>query len=83
MRRTTVSPRESQILAEVGRGRTNREIAATFTISEGTVKSHLHRVFKKLGVTRRADAVRVHLSSIESWRFRSTDRPMSRPRGAS
>ncbi|WAH39312.1 response regulator transcription factor [Alicyclobacillus dauci] len=50
-----LSTRERQILDLVRAGRTNGEIARELFISENTVKSHLSRLFKKLGVNRRRD----------------------------
>jgi DNA-binding CsgD family transcriptional regulator len=41
----------------VARGSTNREIAATLAVGDETVKTILGRVFAKLGVRRRAEAV--------------------------
>ena len=41
----------------VADGMTNREIAATLSLGEETVKTYLERAFSKLGVQRRAEAV--------------------------
>lgn len=45
----SLSPREQDILAELRKGRSNREIAATVCLSENTVKHHLMNIFKKFG----------------------------------
>lgn len=45
--------REKDIVAYICRGYRNREIAEKLQISEHTVKSHCHRIYKKLGVTDR------------------------------
>lgn len=55
--RTALSPRERQVLTMVAAGATNREIAATLGVGDETVKTILGRVFAKLGVRRRAEAV--------------------------
>ena len=47
--------RESEILAAVTEGYTNREIARKFTISEQTVKHHLTSIFEKVGVANRLE----------------------------
>jgi transcriptional regulator of acetoin/glycerol metabolism/DNA-binding CsgD family transcriptional regulator len=53
-----LSPREQSILDFIGRGQTNKEIARVLGISPETVKSHLKNIFWKLGVARRAQAIR-------------------------
>ena len=55
--RTTLTPREMQILTMVARGLTNQAIAAELFITEATVKSHLVGVFSKLQVDNRTTAV--------------------------
>lgn len=52
-----LSNREREILSLLGAGRTNREIAAGLGIGEETVKTYLERLYKKLGVQRRTEAV--------------------------
>ena len=41
----------------VAEGRRNRDIATRLSISEGTVKIHLHNVYEKLGVDGRLELV--------------------------
>ncbi|MEV7005981.1 response regulator transcription factor [Streptosporangium sp. NPDC051022] len=53
----TLSPRETEVLSLVARGLTNAEIGRALFISETTVKTHLLRVFGKLGVSDRTAAV--------------------------
>ncbi len=48
---------EGHVLALVDGGLSNREIAATLSITVGTVKCNLHRVYEKLQVTSRLQAV--------------------------
>jgi len=57
-----LSRREIEVFSNVLRGRTNAEIAEALYISEGTVKNHLKRIFKKTGVKNRTDLVRKILS---------------------
>lgn len=54
----SLTARERDVLREVAVGGTNREAADRLFISEATFKTHLSRVFDKLGVTDRAAAVR-------------------------
>jgi len=55
--RTELSDREREVLAMLVRGRSNKEIAIALGISENTVKVHTTRVFEKLGVADRLEAV--------------------------
>lgn len=56
-----LTPREREVLALMGRGRSHTELAAELTSSEATVKSHVKshvaRIFAKLGLRDRAQAV--------------------------
>ncbi|MFM2449863.1 MAG: transcriptional regulator EpsA [Pseudomonadota bacterium] len=52
-----LSEREAEILSWVAMGKTNADIGMILGISEFTVKNHLQRVFKKLDVNNRAQAV--------------------------
>lgn len=52
-----LTPREREVLALIGAGLTNSEIAAHFTLGEGTVKTHVGNVFAKLALRDRAAAV--------------------------
>jgi DNA-binding NarL/FixJ family response regulator len=54
----TLSPRERLVLAQVQRGLTVAAIAAELYISPNTVKTHLRRLYRKLGVTTREEAIR-------------------------
>jgi DNA-binding NarL/FixJ family response regulator len=51
------SPRELEVLAAVAEGHDNATIARNLYISQATVKSHIARVFAKLGVSTRTGAV--------------------------
>ena len=52
-----LSPREAEVISEVGKGLGNREIGEKLGISENSVKMHLKRAFFKLGAGDRAEAV--------------------------
>ncbi len=52
-----MTSRELEVLRAIGRGLSNGEIAETLHISELTVKSHIGRIFTKLGLRDRAAAV--------------------------
>jgi len=47
--------REAEIVRFVALGKTNAEVAERFSITEGTVKTHLNNVFKKLGIRNRLE----------------------------
>jgi len=53
----TLTSRELEVLALIGRGKTNAEIAAELFVSEGTVKTHINHLFTKLRLRDRAAAV--------------------------
>ena len=50
-----LSPREEDVLRHVALGLRNAEIAERLSISEETVKTHLNRIFRKLGVRDRVE----------------------------
>ena len=54
--RPLLSPRESEILALVAHGLSNKQIAAQLTLSEHTVHRHVANILVKLGVSSRAAA---------------------------
>ena len=60
-RDTPLSRRESQILQKVAYGATTKEVAHDLGISPHTVKTHLERIFEKLGANDRAQAVAIAL----------------------
>jgi DNA-binding NarL/FixJ family response regulator len=58
-----LTEREREVLAHVAAGRSNDEIAAALVVSTETVKTHLKRMYAKLGVRDRAQAVVVAYES--------------------
>lgn len=52
-----ITEREREVLTLVGRGRSNTEIAADLCITVGTAKSHVSRLFTKLGARDRVQLV--------------------------
>ena len=52
-----LTDREVEVLTLIGRGRTNAEIAAGLFLGEATVKTHINRIFAKLGIRDRTQAV--------------------------
>ncbi|SAK85078.1 transcriptional regulator [Caballeronia catudaia] len=73
-----LSPRQQQIMRCVHMGSTNKMIAKTLGISEGTVKIHLASIFQQLGAANRAAAVAIyngvqnsHLEILRSGNERS------------
>ncbi|MEO5875684.1 MAG: response regulator transcription factor [Streptosporangiaceae bacterium] len=54
---SVLTPREREVLHLLGRGRSNTELAADLHLSEATVKTHVARIFAKLNLRDRAQAV--------------------------
>jgi DNA-binding CsgD family transcriptional regulator len=52
-----LSPRECEILGLLASGQSNKEMARTLAISPNTVKTHIARVYEKLEVARRVQAI--------------------------
>jgi DNA-binding NarL/FixJ family response regulator len=52
-----LTPREREVLALIGAGLSNTEIAARLTLGEGTIKTHVGHIFAKLDLRDRAAAV--------------------------
>ena len=85
-----LSARESEVLALVASGLSNRAIAEALFVSENTVRTHLKAVFRKLGVTSRGQAAARALTD-ESFLTRQSVRaapkvprpPRTSPRTAS
>jgi DNA-binding NarL/FixJ family response regulator len=57
MNQTALTPRELEVLALIARGMTNKEIANSLGITEGTVKAHVVNLMQKLEVADRTQAV--------------------------
>lgn len=51
-----LTPREKDVLAELTKGKSNREIANSLYVTEKTVKTHISNIFAKLGVQDRTQA---------------------------
>jgi DNA-binding CsgD family transcriptional regulator len=52
-----ISAREREVLGELAAGRSNKEIAQRLEVSPNTVKTHVARLYEKLGAKRRTDAI--------------------------
>lgn len=52
----TLTPREQEVFAFIGQGKTNREIAKALFVAETTVKVHVRHILRKLGVRTRTEA---------------------------
>ena len=59
---TALTPRERQIVRLLSEGLSNKEIGGWLSITDGTIKVHLHNIFQKLDVSKRTALVAVDLS---------------------
>lgn len=53
-----LTPREIEVVTMVAKGFSNKEIGSHLCIAEGTVKIHLHNIYEKLKINRRAELVK-------------------------
>ncbi len=58
-----LTPRESEILAQLSEGLSNKEIGARLEISYDTVRAHLRHIYEKLHVRGRTEAIKKYLKS--------------------
>ena len=73
-----LTPRETQVLSWIAKGKTNRDVAEILGVSPRTVNKHLEHVFEKLGVETRAAA-----AALASREMQADDRlPAPAPKGA-
>ncbi len=56
---TVLTPRETEVLALLAQGRTNRQVGATLYISEKTASVHVSNILAKFGAASRAEAVAI------------------------
>jgi len=66
--------REQQLVPLIGRGLSNKEIASYLSVSEQTIKNHIHRILQKMGVSNRLSVFEAcqtesSLSSTKSPRY--------------
>ena len=59
VRELQITPRELEMLGLIAEGLSNKEIAEKAFVSENTVKTHVSRLFGKLGARRRTEAVQI------------------------
>ncbi len=55
LRLSKLTGREREVMALLGRGNTNRDIAEALDLREGTVRIYVHRVIRQLGLRNRVD----------------------------
>ncbi|EEF57708.1 response regulator transcription factor [Pedosphaera parvula] len=68
-----LAPREQQVLELLSKGRAYKQIAAEMNLSMGTIRTYIRRIYEKLHVNCRTDAVVKYLDAASSER-----RPISR-----
>jgi len=52
---TILTPRETEVMRCVATGSSNHQIAEKLIVSEGTIKIHVHNIYRKLGINNRVD----------------------------
>jgi DNA-binding NarL/FixJ family response regulator len=59
-----LTPREREVLSLIVVGQSNGAIAARLVISEGTVKSHVKQILRKIGAVNRSEAIARYLGMV-------------------
>jgi DNA-binding NarL/FixJ family response regulator len=59
-----LTPREREVLSLIVVGQSNSAIAARLVISEGTVKSHVKQILRKIGAVNRSEAIARYLGMV-------------------
>jgi DNA-binding NarL/FixJ family response regulator len=57
----SLTPRELEVLALIAQGHQNKNIAASLSLSEHTIKLHIHHIISKMGVSNRTEAAAAYL----------------------
>src|SRR5262249_10592366 len=78
-----LTPREREVMALVAEGLSNKVIGRRLHLTEGTVKTHLHRIYGKVGVANRTALAAVAIGERELPGPSSTPVPRSQVRGQS
>jgi two-component system nitrate/nitrite response regulator NarL len=64
---SALTARERQITRVLSEGATNKEIGRRLRLAEGTVKVHLHHIYRKLGIANRTElAVLAHTKMLDA-----------------
>ena len=61
-----LTPRETEICAQIAKGHSNKQIAASLFVTLGTVKDHVHNILQKTGLPNRA-AIAVRTAGLGGW----------------
>ena len=69
---TTLTERERQIASLVSEGLSNKGIGRVLNITDGTIKVHLHNIFRKLEISNRTVLASFVLRSLRSLGDKST-----------
>ena len=69
-----LSQREREVMALAAKGLANKAIARELSVTEGTIKLHLHSVYQKLGIQSRF--------ALAVWVGKSPAQPTSKRNGA-
>jgi len=82
-RHDTLTAREAEVLRGLAAGKTNAQIALSLFVTEGTVKSHVKHILRKLGASNRTEAVAMYHRMRSSSPRDTTSFSRSSPRSSS
>jgi DNA-binding NarL/FixJ family response regulator len=69
-----LTPREREVLALIAQGKQNKMIAAQLSLSEHTIKLHIHHIISKMGVSNRTEAAAAFFQIHEAEERRRLER---------
>ncbi len=67
MGRSKLTQRQQEVLQCLSQGQSNRQIGTTLGITQGTVETHLKRIYRKLNVTNRVEAAVMYLEGYRQY----------------
>ena len=68
--------REQQLIPLIGQGLSNKEIANHLSLSEQTIKNHIHRILRKVGVSDRLSVLEAYRNEYPALILKDSEYPV-------